>query len=188
MDAEVLAAVTNAKNPIAYGAETYWGRKFIYRSLDGRVVVITVLPANGQPYDDHGGQPRPVSYPSLPAILDVVDQNGLVNVPRRDHPRSARSFQGRLPHRGRHGRAAPRREAQARPGDLLSPGKSRASVTSRSVSELSTAPRRRLHGSRAQAHRHDPEPLGHPQPLREQSLADRCATSRRCATQGRSRA
>ena len=42
IDVEVLAAVTNANNPIAYGAETYWGRKFIYRSLDGRIVVITV--------------------------------------------------------------------------------------------------------------------------------------------------
>jgi hypothetical protein len=76
MDAEVLAAVINANNPVAYGAETYWGRKFIYRSLDGRVVVITVPPPNGQPYDDHGGQPDPVSYPSLPAILDVIDRTG----------------------------------------------------------------------------------------------------------------
>jgi hypothetical protein len=76
IDADVLAAVTNAKNPIAYGAETYWGRKFIYRSLDGRVVVITVLPVTGQPYDDHGGQPGPAAYPSLPAILDVIDRTG----------------------------------------------------------------------------------------------------------------
>ena len=36
IDADVLAAVINAGHPIAYGAETYWGRKFIYRSLDGR--------------------------------------------------------------------------------------------------------------------------------------------------------
>ena len=70
------AAVINAGNPIAYGAETYWGRKFIYRSLDGRVVVITVPPATGQPYDDHGGQPDPEAYPCLPAILDVVDRTG----------------------------------------------------------------------------------------------------------------
>jgi hypothetical protein len=76
IDAEVLAAVINSDNPIAYGAETYWGRKFIYRSLDGRVVVITVLPASGQPYDDHGGQPGPDGYPSLPAILDVIDRTG----------------------------------------------------------------------------------------------------------------
>jgi hypothetical protein len=76
IDAEVLAAVTNADNPIAYGAETYWGRKFIYRSLDGRVVVITVPPASGQPYDDRGGQPAPEAYPSLPSILDVIDRTG----------------------------------------------------------------------------------------------------------------
>jgi hypothetical protein len=76
MDADVLAVVTNATNPIAYGAETYWGRKFIYRSMDGRVVVITVPPATGQPYDDHGGQPGPAEYPSLPAILDVIDRTG----------------------------------------------------------------------------------------------------------------
>jgi len=76
IDAEVLRAVINADNPIAYGAETYWGRKFIYRSLDGRVVVITVPPATEQPYDDHGGQPGPDGYPSLPAILDVIDRTG----------------------------------------------------------------------------------------------------------------
>jgi hypothetical protein len=76
LDAEVLAAVTNTKNPVAYGKETYWGRKFVYRSADGRVVVFTVLPAAGPAYDDHGGQPIPAAYPSLPAILDVVDRTG----------------------------------------------------------------------------------------------------------------
>ena len=65
IDADVLAAVINAGHPIAYGAETYWGRKFIYRSLDGRVVVITVPPATGQPYDDHGGQPDPGPTPAF---------------------------------------------------------------------------------------------------------------------------
>ena len=38
--------------------------------------MITVLPASGQPYDDHGGQPGPDGYPSLPAILDVIDRTG----------------------------------------------------------------------------------------------------------------
>jgi len=76
LDADVLAAVTNTKNAKTYGKETYWGRKFVYRSLDKRVVVITVLPASGAPYDDHGGQPAPSAYPSLPAILDVVDRTG----------------------------------------------------------------------------------------------------------------
>jgi len=75
-DHEVIAAITNANNPIAYGSETYWGRKFIYRAKDGRVVVFTVLPETGQPYDDHGGQPDPSAYPSLPAILEVIDRTG----------------------------------------------------------------------------------------------------------------
>ncbi|MFI9557896.1 hypothetical protein [Nonomuraea endophytica] len=76
VDADVLAKMTNAGNPLAYGSETYWGRKFFYRSLDGRVVVITVLPASGAPYDDRGGQPDPTAYPSLAAVLDVVDRTG----------------------------------------------------------------------------------------------------------------
>jgi hypothetical protein len=76
LDADVLAAVTNTKNAETYGKETYWGRKFVYRSLDKRVVVLTVLPATGAPYDDDGGQPSPDAYPSLPAILDVVDRTG----------------------------------------------------------------------------------------------------------------
>lgn len=72
----MISAITHAENPIAYGSETYWGRKFIYRGLDGRVVVITVLPAAGAPYDDHGGQPEPSGYPSLGAILDVINRTG----------------------------------------------------------------------------------------------------------------
>ncbi|WP_131746677.1 hypothetical protein [Frankia sp. Cppng1_Ct_nod] len=76
VDAKVITAITNAHNPVAYGSETYWGRKFIYRALDGRVVVLTVVPVKGTPYDDHGGQPGPDAYPSLGAILDVVDRTG----------------------------------------------------------------------------------------------------------------
>lgn len=76
LDADVLSVITNTKNAMTYGKETYWGRKFVYRSLDQRIVVLTVLPATGAPYDDHGGQPSPTAYPSLPAILDVVDRTG----------------------------------------------------------------------------------------------------------------
>lgn len=76
LDADVLAVVTNTKKAKTYGKETYWGRKFVYRSLDKRVVALTVLPASGAPYDDHGGQSAPAAYPSLPAILDVVDRTG----------------------------------------------------------------------------------------------------------------
>ena len=76
VDARVIQAITNTDNPVAYGSETYWGRRFIYRALDGRVVVLTVAPAAGAPYDDHGGQPDPAAYPSLASILDVVDRTG----------------------------------------------------------------------------------------------------------------
>ncbi|WP_213011384.1 hypothetical protein [Paractinoplanes toevensis] len=76
VDADVISRITNVKNPSAYGSETYWGRKFVYQSLDKRVVVFTALPRVGAPYDDHGGQPDPEAYPSLPAILDVIDRTG----------------------------------------------------------------------------------------------------------------
>ncbi|WP_347352212.1 hypothetical protein [Intrasporangium sp.] len=75
-DEEVLSRVTNASNARAYGKETYWGRKFIYRALDGRVVVPTVMPESGAPYDSNGGKPDPKDYPTLPAILDVIDRTG----------------------------------------------------------------------------------------------------------------
>lgn len=76
MDGQVLRHLVNTSDVLKYGKETYWGRKFIYRTLDGRVLVPTVLPAVGAPYDDHGGQPDPAAYPSLPVILDVFDRTG----------------------------------------------------------------------------------------------------------------
>lgn len=75
-DEEVIAAITNSKNPISYGKETYWGRKFIYRALDGRVLIPTVPPKGGPPYDTTGGQPEPGAYPTLRYILDVIDRTG----------------------------------------------------------------------------------------------------------------
>lgn len=76
VDADVIRAVTNSNNPVAYGSETYWGRKFVYRAHDGRVVVPTIPPVTGSPYDDHGGQTDLAAYPTLPAILDVIDRTG----------------------------------------------------------------------------------------------------------------
>jgi hypothetical protein len=73
---QVIAAVTNSSDPMTYGKDTYWGRKFVYRALDGRVVVLTVVPPTGSAYDAHGGQPDPGAYPTLPAILDVIDRTG----------------------------------------------------------------------------------------------------------------
>lgn len=75
-DQRVLKAVTNSANSVAYGKETYWGRKFVYRALDGRVVVPTVMPPLNTPYDSSGGQADPAAYPTLPAILDVIDRTG----------------------------------------------------------------------------------------------------------------
>jgi len=92
---EVIARVTNTDNVKAYGKETYWGRKFVYRALDGRVVVVTVLPPAGAPYDSNGGMPEPDAYPALPAILDVIDRTG-----------SSMYVDGVIPVAAAHGKAA----------------------------------------------------------------------------------
>ena len=94
-DEEILGRVTNAANARAYGKETYWGRKFIYRALDGRVVVPTVMPATGDPYDANGGKPDPKDYPTLPAILDIIDRTG-----------SSMYVDGIIPVAAAHGKAA----------------------------------------------------------------------------------
>lgn len=76
LDAEVLGRLGNTDDPRKYGKETYWGRKFIYRCTDGRVLVPTVPPPTGAPYDTTGGQPDPQAYPTLPYILDVFERTG----------------------------------------------------------------------------------------------------------------
>lgn len=75
-DEVLIGQMTNTTNPLGYGKETYWGRKFIYRTADGRVLVPTVMPLAGAPYDLLGGQRGPSGYPTLPAILDVFDRTG----------------------------------------------------------------------------------------------------------------
>lgn len=94
-DSEVIARVANTSNVLGYGKETYWGRKFIYRALDGRVVVPTVMPASGAPYDGSGGKSDPKDYPTLPAILDVIDRTG-----------SSMYVDGIIPVAAAHGKAA----------------------------------------------------------------------------------
>lgn len=94
-DEAVLGRVINATNVRGYGKETYWGRKFIYRALDGRVVVPTVMPATGDPYDANGGKPDPKDYPTLPAIIDVIDRTG-----------SSMYVDGIIPVAAAHGKAA----------------------------------------------------------------------------------
>jgi hypothetical protein len=94
-DEQIIARVVNANNARAYGKETYWGRKFVYRALDGRVVVPTVAPPTGAPYDANGGQADPAAYPTLPAILDVIDRTG-----------SSMYVDGIIPVAAAHGKAA----------------------------------------------------------------------------------
>ncbi|MER7549192.1 hypothetical protein [Streptomyces anulatus] len=94
-DEQIIARVVNANNARAYGKETYWGRKFVYRALDGRVVVPTVPPPVGAPYDANGGQADPAAYPTLPAILDVIDRTG-----------SSMYVDGIIPVAAAHGKAA----------------------------------------------------------------------------------
>lgn len=92
---EILKRLVGTRDVLRFGKETYWGRKFMYRSLDGRVVVITVPPATGSAYDSSGGQPGPEGYPTLPAILDVIDRTG-----------SSMYQDGIIPVAAAHGRAA----------------------------------------------------------------------------------
>lgn len=94
-DEQVIGRVVNATNARAYGKETYWGRKFVYRALDGRVLVPTVPPAAGAPYDASGGKADPEHYPTLPAILDVIDRTG-----------SSMYLDGIIPVAAAHGKAA----------------------------------------------------------------------------------
>lgn len=94
-DESVIARVVNANNALAYGKETYWGRKFVYRALDGRVVVPTVPPPSGAPYSASGGKADPADYPTLPAILDVIDRTG-----------SSMYVDGIIPVAAAHGKAA----------------------------------------------------------------------------------
>ncbi|GAB2472098.1 hypothetical protein [Xylanimonas ulmi] len=75
-DARVIGQIYNTDNALGYGKETYWGRKFIYRTADGRVLVPTFVPPAGRPYDRDGGLPDPSSYPQMAAILDVFDRTG----------------------------------------------------------------------------------------------------------------
>jgi hypothetical protein len=75
-DDVLIGQMTNTANPLGYGKETYWGRKFIYRTADGRVLVPTVMPLAGPPYEARGGQAGPEGYPTLPAILAVIDRTG----------------------------------------------------------------------------------------------------------------
>ncbi len=73
---EVNQFVRGTNQPLKYGKETYWGRQFVYRAKDGRVVSITVPANSGAAYDERGGQPGPQGYSNLKAIIDVIEMTG----------------------------------------------------------------------------------------------------------------
>lgn len=64
-----------------YGAETYFGRKFIYRAVDERLVVFTVPPLAPDAYEQvpyrSGGVELPLdAYPTLGATCSLLDVIG----------------------------------------------------------------------------------------------------------------
>jgi len=65
----------NADNPERYGSETYWGRKFVYRALDGEWLCSRWFrPRVRRTMITEGNLIR--RLPSLPAILDVINRTG----------------------------------------------------------------------------------------------------------------
>lgn len=76
VDSEVIIKIRNDDDVLDYGQETYWGRKFIYYSKDGSALVLSVPPPSGEAYGINVGQSGPNAYPSLPTLLDVIDQTG----------------------------------------------------------------------------------------------------------------
>lgn len=76
VDAAVIARILNKSTGIGHAKDDYWGRRFFYRTTDGRMLVLTVPPAIGAPYDKGLGQPEPSAYPGLGTALSVLDKTG----------------------------------------------------------------------------------------------------------------
>jgi hypothetical protein len=76
VDDPLIRRVLNRSTSIGHARDDYWGRRFMYRTNDGRIHVLTVPPAAGLPYDAGLGQPDPASYPTLPTLLRVLDRTG----------------------------------------------------------------------------------------------------------------
>jgi hypothetical protein len=57
-------------------SDEFWGRRFFYMTTDHRMLVITVPPDTGNPYDNQLGKVDPAGYTSLPAIVDILDRTG----------------------------------------------------------------------------------------------------------------
>jgi hypothetical protein len=76
VDDPLIQRVLNRSTGIGHDRDNYWGRRFLYRTRDGRIHVLTVPPAAGPPYDAGFGQSDPAAYPTLSTILQVVDRTG----------------------------------------------------------------------------------------------------------------
>jgi hypothetical protein len=76
VDDALIQRVLNRSSGIGHARDDYWGRRFLYRTDDDRIHVLTVPPAAGPPYDAGFGQPDPAAYPTLSTILRVIDRTG----------------------------------------------------------------------------------------------------------------
>lgn len=76
VDSDVIARVLNRSTGIGHAKDDYWGRRFFYRTTDKRILVFSVPPEKGRPYDKGEGQPKPSAYGSLGTILPVLDKTG----------------------------------------------------------------------------------------------------------------
>jgi hypothetical protein len=62
----------------AYGYDTDYGRRFVYRARDGRTIVFSTPPTpSGEPTDDAGAV-NLAHYPGLDAIVALLDQVGTI--------------------------------------------------------------------------------------------------------------
>lgn len=65
--------VTFRSNPgAAYGRDTYYGQKFIYRTASGQLLTFTIPKTGESVLDPH----HPRNYPLLPNTLDLLDRMG----------------------------------------------------------------------------------------------------------------
>lgn len=71
---EYINRMTGRPLDNAYGSDEFYGRRFLYRTTSGRVLVFTVPPRPGvTPYGDPDGELW-TSYPTLRPICEVLDQ------------------------------------------------------------------------------------------------------------------
>lgn len=75
-DSYIRENVQHRSGNRAYGYDTDYGRRFIYRTLDGRVIVFSTPPVpNGVPTDD-ADRVDVNNYPALDALVGLLDRVG----------------------------------------------------------------------------------------------------------------